>query len=65
MSETDGAKVGTLAWRDLTVEDAEALQSFYKRVVGWESQQVDMGGYADFNMIAPGTGETVAGMPWS
>ncbi len=62
MSEAGAAKIGTLAWRDLTVEDAESVRTFYKRVVGWESQNVDMGGYSDFNMIAPGTGETVAGI---
>ncbi len=62
MSEAETAKIGTLAWRDLTVEDAESVRTFYKRVVGWESQNVDMGGYSDFNMIAPGTGETVAGI---
>jgi predicted enzyme related to lactoylglutathione lyase len=58
----DETKVGTLAWRDLTVPDAEPIRDFYKRVVGWEAQGVDMKGYEDFNMIAPGTGETVAGI---
>ena len=56
------AKIGTLAWRDLTVGDAATVREFYKSVVGWESQAVDMGGYSDFNMIAPGSGETVAGI---
>ena len=62
MSESQDAKIGTLAWRDLTVGDAETVRDFYKNVVGWESQSVDMDGYSDFNMIAPGSGETVAGI---
>jgi predicted enzyme related to lactoylglutathione lyase len=62
MSESQDAKIGTLAWRDLTVEDAKAVHGFYKNVVGWESQSVEMDGYSDFNMIAPGSGETVAGI---
>ena len=62
MSDDEGTKVGTLAWRDLTVDDAESLHTFYKQVVGWESQRVEMDGYSDFNMVAPGSGETVAGI---
>ena len=56
------SKVGTLAWRDLTVPDAENIRNFYKDVVGWESQAVEMDGYSDFNMVAPGSGESVAGI---
>jgi predicted enzyme related to lactoylglutathione lyase len=62
MGETDETKVGTLAWRDLTVPDAERLRDFYTNVVGWGSLDVDMGGYSDFSMVAPGTGEAVAGI---
>lgn len=62
MSDAGNTKIGTLAWRDLTVADAEALRDFYRDVVGWFSQDVDMGGYSDFSMVAPGTGETVAGI---
>jgi len=52
---------GTIAWTDLTVENAEAARKFYCAVTGWSSSPVDMGGYADFNMIAA-SGETVAGV---
>ena len=55
-------RVGTVGWRDLTVQDASALRDFYSRVVGWESSPVDMGGYSDFNMTPPGTGEPAAGI---
>jgi len=54
--------VGMIAWTDLTVPDAEGLKAFYSRVVGWETQGVDMGGYEDFNMIPPGGGDPVAGV---
>lgn len=54
--------VGTIAWTDLTVADADGVRAFYEEVVGWSSAGVDMGGYEDFNMIAPGTGGPVAGV---
>jgi predicted enzyme related to lactoylglutathione lyase len=53
---------GHVAWIDLTVADASALRDFYARVLGWTHAEVDMGGYADFNMNDPATGETVAGI---
>ena len=52
---------GRITWTDLTVEDAERLRDFYAEVTGWQSAQVDMGGYADFAMGPPG-GEPVAGV---
>lgn len=54
--------VGTIAWTDLTVPDAPAVREFYRAVVGWGTSEVDMGGYADFNMQLPGNGQTVAGI---
>lgn len=54
--------VGTIAWTDLTVDDADGVRAFYEEVVGWSSDGVDMGGYEDFNMIAPGTGDPVVGV---
>ena len=62
MSDVEDTKIGTLAWRELTVPDAEKIRDFYKDVVGWESQAVDMDGYSDFNMVAPGSGDPVAGI---
>lgn len=55
-------KHGTIGWIDLTVGDAEAIRDFYRAVVGWESESVDMGGYSDYNMMVPGTGEATAGV---
>lgn len=54
--------VGSVPWRDLTVDDADGVRAFYERVAGWRSRAEDMGGYSDFSMIAPATGETVAGV---
>lgn len=53
---------GAIEWRDLTVEDAEAIRAFYADVVGWQASAVSMGDYDDFNMNLPETGETVAGI---
>jgi predicted enzyme related to lactoylglutathione lyase len=46
-------KVGTVGWFDLTVDDADGVRDFYKRVVGWESEDVDMGDYCDYTMTTP------------
>jgi predicted enzyme related to lactoylglutathione lyase len=62
MAQTEKQAVGAILWRDLTVPDAESIRQFYCEVVGWKSAPQDMGGYNDFNIIAPETGETVAGI---
>ena len=62
MSEQVKPQIGSVAWRDLTVENAEALRDFYSAVVGWQSEGVDMGDYQDFNMNTPDGGETIAGI---
>lgn len=60
--ETDGAelqgttgKVGRIAWLDLTVSDASTTREFYRQVVGWAVQNIEMKDsgehYADFNML--------------
>lgn len=54
--------VGTVAWTDLTVPDAEEIRDFYARVVGWIPAPVAMGEYSDFNMTVPATGEPAAGI---
>ena len=50
------APVGRIFWLDLTVSDASALRDFYRQVVGWSIQDVEiMDGrerYADYNMLA-------------
>lgn len=62
MSEESVPEIGEIAWRDLTVPNAGELRDFYSKVVGWESSEQSMGNYSDYNMIAPRTGEVVAGI---
>lgn len=58
---SDSAKVGTIAWNDLTVAHAETVRDFYQAVVGWTSDGHDMGDYEDYTVAAPG-GDVVAGI---
>ena len=55
-------EVGTIVWRDLTVENASDIRDFYSEVVGWKAESVSMGEYDDFNMNAPRSGTPVAGV---
>lgn len=55
-------KAGTIVWTDLTVNDAAPLADFYSNVVGWKQNAADMGGYNDFFMLSPETGENAAGV---
>lgn len=52
---------GTIGWVDLTVAQAESVRDFYAAVVGWKPEDVDMGGYFDFNMTT-GDGTPRAGI---
>lgn len=56
------SNIGRVEWMDLTVPDAGHLQKFYTSVVGWSSNDVDMGSYSDFNLNLPGTNDTIAGV---
>ncbi|MFZ5786003.1 MAG: VOC family protein [Acidobacteriota bacterium] len=62
MADDAGAKIGSIAWLDLTTGRAEEARDFYREVVGWTPAPVDMGDYADFTMMAPGTGSPAAGV---
>jgi hypothetical protein len=65
MAKKKTPRVGTIAWQDLTVRDAEKLRDFYCRVVGWNSRPLDMGGYSDFEILPPGGRKSVAGICWA
>ncbi len=54
--------VGSIAWRDLTVKNADAVRDFYSSVVGWKVMPIDMGGYSDYCMIPPATDTPEAGV---
>ena len=62
MSQPQGPRIGTISWADLTVAAAPAVRDFYRAVVGWESVDVEMGGYSDFCMNLPGSGDPIAGI---
>ena len=62
MSDTQKPRVGAIGWTDLTVEDAETVQSFYASVTGWQPSPVPMGDYEDFNMCDPDTQQPMAGI---
>ncbi|MCU0492626.1 MAG: VOC family protein [Chloroflexaceae bacterium] len=55
------APIGRIAWLDLTVPNAAATRDFYRQVVGWAVQEVEMEDngerYADYTML------TAAGSP--
>jgi len=46
-------ELGTVTWVDLTVAAAPEIRDFYEAVVGWTPREVDMGEYADFEMLPP------------
>ena len=62
MTEETISRTGRIAWADLTVPDADSLRAFYSAVIGWEPEPVDMGGYSDYNMTDPVSGEAQAGV---
>jgi predicted enzyme related to lactoylglutathione lyase len=60
MADTD--EVGKIGWIDMSVGNADGVRDFYKAVVGWETDDIDMGGYSDYVMKMPATGDGVAGV---
>ncbi len=54
-SRDAAARAGCISWLDLTVSDASATRDFYRQVVDWSVQDVDMEDagerYADYNMF--------------
>ena len=58
----DKTTVGKVLWQDLTVENAGRVKDFYTAVVGWQVKPVDMGGYDDFSMQNPQSGQDMAGI---
>lgn len=56
------SKLGRIVWTDLTVKDAETMRDFYAAVADWRYEAVEMGDYADYNMIPRDAGEPTAGV---
>ena len=55
-------KIGTMAWLDLSVDNADEVKSFYEDVVGWKTENISMGDYNDYAMLEPNDNEAVAGV---
>lgn len=62
MSTAAKPAIGSIGWVDLTVPEASPLREFYSAVTGWTHQGCDMGGYQDYVMQKPESGEGVAGV---
>jgi predicted enzyme related to lactoylglutathione lyase len=64
-TEDDAARVGRIAWLDLTISDASATRDFYRQVVGWTVKDVAMEDagerYADYSMLSD-DGNSAAGV---
>jgi len=56
------SKIGSMAWLDLSVSNANEVKSFYEEVIGWKSESIAMGGYDDYAMLEPKNKEAVAGV---
>jgi uncharacterized protein len=56
VSRDTAAPVGRIAWLDLTVSNAATTRDFYRQVVGWSVQNVEIEDegepYADYTMLA-------------
>ena len=54
-ADGDATRVGRISWLDLTVSDASATRDFYRQVIDWSVQDVEMEDgsdrYADYKMF--------------
>jgi uncharacterized protein len=61
----DAASIGRISWLDLTVSEASATRDFYRQVVGWSVQAIEMEHngerYVDYTMLDQ-NGSPVAGI---
>jgi predicted enzyme related to lactoylglutathione lyase len=59
------APIGRISWLDLTVSGASTTRDFYRQVIGWSVQDIEMDDngerYADYNMLDQ-DGSPVAGI---
>lgn len=64
-SRDAAAPVGRISWLDLTISGAAATRDFYRQVVGWSVQEIEMEDngerYADYSMLDD-AGSAVAGI---
>jgi len=53
---------GSIVWTDLTIPNANEVKDFYKKVIGWDTQEFNMGDYNDYVVCNKGTENAVAGI---
>jgi predicted enzyme related to lactoylglutathione lyase len=53
MSTDNVPEIGSVGWKDLTVNDAEQIKTFYESVTGWKAEPLSMGDYSDYIMKTP------------
>ena len=61
MADQEKQPIGSIGWRDLTVENAPALRDFYTAVVGWSVEEASMGDYSDY-VMKDANGKAVGGV---
>ncbi len=62
MTQENKPPIGSVAWRDLTVENADGVRRFYEDVVGWTTREHPMGEYSDYDVLTADGSDTVAGI---
>jgi predicted enzyme related to lactoylglutathione lyase len=55
------AKIGEMAWLDLSIKNAEQVKKFYQDVIGWKAEATSMGDYNDYTMMTS-SGTAVGGV---
>ena len=61
MADQGKQPIGSIGWRDLTVENAPGLRDFYTAVVGWSVEEASMGDYSDY-VMKDANGKAVGGV---
>ena len=61
MADQEKQPIGSIGWRDLTVENAPGLRDFYTAVVGWSVEEASMGDYSDY-VMKDANGKAVGGV---
>ena len=62
MSNKNELDLGKILWQDLTVPNTVEVRDFYQQLICWDCIPEEMGGYDDYHMIVPSTGDSIAGI---
>lgn len=53
--------IGKFCWHELMTRDVAAARKFYGELLGWKTEECDMGGCGTYTMIKAG-GQSIGGM---